>query len=152
MSNVIVHEIAHGWSGNLVSCQDTRHFWLNEGFTVKLERHILREMLGSGREGLDGTAGRRDLEDFILSVGEDSKYTTLVSQLQTEEDPDDYFSIVPYEKGYNFLVYLEQTVDKAGGSFHGKYLMFLFLAWTVNIYIWTLVTNVDMCKYRPFLS
>lgn len=120
LSNVVVHEIAHAWSGNLVSCQDSRHFWLNEGFTVKLERRILREMLGSGREGLDGTAGRRDLEDYIIS-SQDDKYTILVAPLQTDEDPDDYFSIVPYEKGYNFLLYLEQEVEKEGGDFHGKF-------------------------------
>lgn len=122
MTNVIVHEIAHSWSGNLVSCQDTRHFWLNEGFTVKLERQILRAMYGSGREGLDGVAGRRDLQDYISSVGEELKYTTLVSQIQTGEDPDLYFSIVPYEKGYNFLMLLEQAVEKNGGSFLGKWL------------------------------
>lgn len=120
MSNVIVHEIAHAWSGNLVSCQDTRHFWLNEGFTVKLERRIIREMRSKAREGLDGIAGRRDLDDLILSFGDNLKYSTLVSQLQVDEDPDDYFNIIPYEKGYNVLLLLEQKVEKEGGNLHGK--------------------------------
>eukprot|EP00178_Gracilaria_changii_P008070 TRINITY_DN2494_c0_g1_i2.p1 TRINITY_DN2494_c0_g1~~TRINITY_DN2494_c0_g1_i2.p1 ORF type:complete len:360 (+),score=43.52 TRINITY_DN2494_c0_g1_i2:101-1180(+) len=118
MSNVIVHEIAHAWSGNLVSCQDQRHFWLNEGFTVKLERRIIRELHNEAREGLDGVAGRRDLDDLIRSYGEDLKYTRLVTQMQEGEDPDDYFNIVPYEKGYNMLLLLEQQVEKEGGNLH----------------------------------
>jgi leukotriene-A4 hydrolase len=36
--NVAIHEIAHSWTGNLVSCKNWENFWLNEGFTVYLER------------------------------------------------------------------------------------------------------------------
>lgn len=117
-----MHEISHSWSGNLVSCRDCRHFWLNEGFTVKLERKILREMYGPGREGLDAVAGRQALESFVNSVGEDHKYTSLVSKLQDEEDPDDYFSLVAYEKGYNLLLWLEHGLQIEGlGDLHGTY-------------------------------
>lgn len=119
---MVAHEISHSWSGNLVSCQDCRHFWVNEGFTVKLERRILKELYGSGREGLDAVAGRQTLDAFVESVGPDHKYTSLVSKLQDEEDPDDYFSCVPYEKGYNFLSWLEHCVEKeTGADFHGAY-------------------------------
>lgn len=119
--SVVVHEIAHSWTGNLVSCQDCRHFWVNEGFTVKLERRILKELYGSGREGLEATTGRQTLAAFVSKVGADHKYTSLVSMLQDEEDPDDYFSCVAYEKGYNFLLWLEHCVSEAdAGDFHGK--------------------------------
>lgn len=119
--SVVVHEIAHSWTGNLVSCQDCRHFWVNEGFTVKLERRILKELYGAGREGLEAAAGRQTLAAFVYEVGADHKYTSLVSKLQDEEDPDDYFSCVAYEKGYNFLLWLEHCVSKANvEDFHGK--------------------------------
>lgn len=120
--SVVVHEIAHSWTGNLVSCQDSRHFWVNEGFTVKLERRILSELYGSGREGLDAVAGLHTLNSFIQSVGETHKTTSLVSPLQDGEDPDDYFSCVSYEKGYNFLSWLEHLVtEDYEANFHGKH-------------------------------
>lgn len=119
--SVVIHEIAHSWAGNLVSCQDSRHFWVNEGFTVKLERRILRELYGTGQEGLDAIAGRQALNGFVDSVGSNHKCTTLVSQIAEGEDPDDYFSCVSYEKGYNLLLLLEQHVLRDyNADFHGK--------------------------------
>lgn len=120
--NVVVHEIAHSWAGNLVSCQDCCHFWLNEGFTVKLERRILTKLYSSGVEGLDAIAGRQTLDSYIASVGENHKTTSLVTKLKDGDDPDDYFSCVPYEKGYNFLLWLEHIValDDEASDFHGK--------------------------------
>lgn len=112
MVSVVIHEIAHSWAGNLVSCRDCRHFWINEGFTVKLERRILRELFGTGREGVDAFCGRQLVDSYIESVGENHRNCTLVTDIQDGEDPDDYFSCVAYEKGYNFLLVLEQTVRR----------------------------------------
>lgn len=118
----MVHEIAHSWTGNLVSCQSCKDFWLNEGFTVKLERKILREMYGHEREGLDATKGRQVLDTFIKNVGEMHIYTSLVAKLKDGCDPDDYFSCVSYEKGYNFLLWLEHLVSQSDSyNFHGKF-------------------------------
>lgn len=109
--SVVIHEIAHSWTGNLVSCQDTCEFWMNEGFTVKLERRILRELYGSGREGLDAISGRNTLNEYIKRTGSNHKYTSLVTKLEEGDDPDDYYSCVAYEKGYNFLLLLEEYVQ-----------------------------------------
>lgn len=46
LANVIAHEIAHSWTGNLVTNKDWEHFWLNEGFTVFVERKILAALQG----------------------------------------------------------------------------------------------------------
>jgi len=37
---VATHEIAHSWTGNTVTCQNWESFWLNEGFTVFIERKV----------------------------------------------------------------------------------------------------------------
>lgn len=124
--SVVAHEIAHSWSGNLVSCQDCRHFWINEGFTVKLERKILTTLYGSGIEGLHAITGRQTMDRYISSVGNEHKYTSLVTKLQDGEDPDDYFSCIPYEKGYSLLSWLEYRVEQdTGKDFHGMNLVVL---------------------------
>lgn len=137
--SVIAHEIAHSWTGNLVSCQDCRHFWINEGFTVKLERRILAHIYGPGREGLDAKAGRQSLSEFVSYVGQDHKHTSLVSKLQDGEDPDDYFSCIPYEKGYNFLLVVEKIVEEdQKADFHGK-------SWQNAAVPAIVVTNTNIC-------
>lgn len=120
--SVVIHEISHSWAGNLVSCADCRHFWVNEGFTVKLERRILRELYGSGREGLDAIAGRQTLHNYIQYVGEEHATTALVLEMKDGDDPDDYYSCVAYEKGYNFLMLLEHRVKQDyDADFHGMF-------------------------------
>ena len=63
--DVVAHELAHSWTGNLVTNADMEHFWLNEGFTVWAERRLLealhgrrgrRPRLGDRREGARGIA------------------------------------------------------------------------------------------------
>jgi aminopeptidase N len=48
MKKVIAHEIAHSWAGNLVSCRNHEHLWINEGITSFVELKILAKT-----EGLD---------------------------------------------------------------------------------------------------
>ena len=113
MANVIAHEIAHSWTGNLVTNSDFEHFWLNEGFTVFTERKILGRMHGEPARHFAALSSWNDLKYDIVDVqGEDNPLTALVVDL-TGVDPDDAFSIVPYEKGSTFLWYLEDTVGGA---------------------------------------
>lgn len=143
-SSVVIHEIAHSWSGNLVTARDFRHFWLNEGMTVKLERRILREAYGKEREGLDAHMGRTSLQNYIRVRGEDHPHTCLVVDLKDGQDPDDTFSCVPYEKGYNFLCYLEHLIVKEGGeqdAFDSTF-RFLFLSFPA----WQSFSNSRLCR------
>lgn len=119
--NVVAHEIAHSWSGNLVTSRDFRHFWLNEGFTVKLERRIIRDVYGNEKEGLDAHVGLETLNNYIRKMGSDHPYTCLVQELKEGQDPDDTFSCVPYEKGYAFLSYLEHLINQEKGDKDDKY-------------------------------
>jgi len=104
------HEIAHSWSGNLVTSASWPYFWLNEGWTVFLERRILHELHGAGVAGLSTYGGRQALRDYVSSVGVDHAYTALEPVLAPDTDPDDAFSVVPYERGYNFLLHLRSLL------------------------------------------
>ena len=61
-ADVIAHEIAHSWTGNLVTNANMEHFWLNEGFTVFTERKILGRMHGEPSRHFSAILGWRDLQ------------------------------------------------------------------------------------------
>jgi leukotriene-A4 hydrolase len=124
--SVMAHELAHSWSGNLVTNCSWSHFWLNEGWTVYIERRIIEgiataearatgkpnpEQYGESMRQFSAIIGWTDLENSIKSMGENaSKYSKLILNQTINDDPDDSFSTVPYEKGFNFLFYLEQLL------------------------------------------
>ena len=110
--DVIAHELAHSWSGNLVSNASWEHFWLNEGWTVYLERRILAALHGEPHRDFSAIIGWKALEDSINLFGKDHEFTKLVIDLKGQ-DPDDAFSSIPYEKGFHFLYYLEKLVGKS---------------------------------------
>lgn len=109
--DVIAHELAHSWSGNLVTNCSFEHFWLNEGWTVYLERRIQGNLHGEDFRHFSAIIGWNDLDASIISMGESSKrFSTLIQDLKDKTDPDDSFSTVPYEKGFNLLFLIEQTL------------------------------------------
>jgi leukotriene-A4 hydrolase len=103
---LIAHELAHSWSGNLVSNATWRDLWLNEGFTVYIERRIVEAIYGAERAEIQAVLGRQDLmrtlEELAGRPGDQVLHVELAGR-----DPDDVFSDVPYEKGYLFLRRLE---------------------------------------------
>ena len=111
--DVIAHELAHSWSGNLVSNASWEHFWLNEGWTVYLERRIQASIHGGDDKYRDFSAiiGWKALSDSIKQFGEDGEFTKMIPDLKGQ-DPDDAFSSVPYEKGSVFLYHLEKLIGK----------------------------------------
>lgn len=110
LAGVIAHEIAHSWTGNLVTNSNFEHFWLNEGFTVFTERKIKGLMeKGEASRSFSALGGWKGLKYSIETQGESNPLTALVVNLDGV-DPDDAFSVVPYEKGSTFLWYLEDTV------------------------------------------
>lgn len=109
LTSVVAHEISHSWTGNLVTNRTWEHFWLNEGFTVFLERKILGRRRGEKMVDFGYIGGWKTLKDSVKQFPADSPATQLVQVLK-ETDPDDSFSSVPYEKGSCFLYYLEQIL------------------------------------------
>lgn len=111
--DVIAHELAHSWTGNLVTNANAEHFWLNEGFTVYAERRIVEATRGRPAAELADAIGWRGLADAIARFTREQRpeLTKLRTQL-AGVDPDDAFSLVPYEKGYFFLCALEREVGR----------------------------------------
>ncbi|ELW61515.1 Leukotriene A-4 hydrolase [Tupaia chinensis] len=109
LSNVIAHEISHSWTGNLVTNKTWDHFWLNEGHTVYLERHICGRLFGEKFRHFHALGGWGELQNSIKTFGETSPFTKLVVDL-SDTDPDVAYSSVPYEKGFALLFYLEQLL------------------------------------------
>lgn len=115
-ASVVAHELCHSVFGNDVSCATWSDFWLNEGFTVWLERRVVRRVRGAGAAALSAASGLAALKESVRSFGEEHPFTRLVPLLPAGADPDDAFSKVPYEKGYCFIKYLEGLVDGEKGE------------------------------------
>jgi hypothetical protein len=114
MVNVVAHELAHSWTGNLVTNVNAEHFWLNEGFTVFAERRILEALEGHEMSELHAALGRNDLDDSVARF--EKAGTPELTKLRTKLagiDPDEAFSVVPYEKGYLLLRALEAAAGRA---------------------------------------
>ncbi|KAI9593051.1 peptidase family M1-domain-containing protein [Syncephalis fuscata] len=107
--DVVAHEIAHSWMGNLVTTKNWEHFWLNEGWTMFIERKIIGRLHSEADRQFSSILGLKDLKTDIDEYGPDHPFTALCPDLEGA-DPDDAFSTVPYEKGYNLLYYLEQLL------------------------------------------
>ncbi|GAA5813641.1 hypothetical protein MFLAVUS_007125 [Mucor flavus] len=108
--NVIAHEISHSWMGNLVTTNAWKHYWLNEGWTVFIERKILGRLQGEATRQFEALSGLKSLQESVDLFGADSLKTVLNPDLRGGADPDDFFSKVPYEKGFNFLYHIEKVV------------------------------------------
>jgi len=110
LAGVVAHEIAHSWTGNLVTNSTWEHFWLNEGHTVFVERKIIGRMFGTKEEHFHAIGGWTALKETVDVLGPDNAYTHLVIKNDGTVDPDDSFSRIPYEKGFSLLWYLQSLL------------------------------------------
>jgi leukotriene-A4 hydrolase len=110
--SLLAHELAHSWSGNLVTNATWSDFWLNEGFTTYVENRIMEVVYGRPRAEVFRVLGWRDLATEIERLGGmQSKDTVLHVDLKGR-DPDDGATLIPYEKGASLVTLIEQTVGR----------------------------------------
>ncbi|XP_059477782.1 leukotriene A-4 hydrolase-like [Neocloeon triangulifer] len=105
-ADVIAHEISHSWTGNSVGIKNFEHFWLNEGWTMFVQRKIESKLFGEKHRHFSAILGLNELRNTVNDSKHPEIETNLVKNL-VGIDPEDVFNTVPYEKGHTLLFYLE---------------------------------------------
>ena len=111
LTSLVAHELAHSWSGNLVTNATWSDFWLNEGFTTYFENRIMERLYGPDRARMLESLGRTELLAELASLAERPGDQVLHVDL-TGRNPDDAVTPVAYDKGAAFVRMLEQTVGR----------------------------------------
>ena len=111
--SVIAHELAHSWSGNLVTNETWNDFWLNEGFTVYFENRIMEEIIGKSKADDLALIEFFELEEELERISKSAHPEDAHLFLNLEgRDPDDGMTDVAYVKGAFFLKTLENRVGR----------------------------------------
>ena len=111
LTSVVAHELAHSWSGNLVTNATWDDFWLNEGFTVYFENRIMEALYGKERADMLGLIARQDLDEEVEGFKDSPEDTHLKLDL-TGRNPDDGMTSIAYDKGFMFLKTLEGVAGR----------------------------------------
>ncbi len=113
LTSLVAHELAHSWSGNLVTNATWNDFWLNEGFTVYFEQRIMESLYGKAYAEMLAALAAQDLKHEISEmINEGNAKDTHLKLALEGRSPDDGVTSIAYDKGYLFLRYLEEKVGR----------------------------------------
>jgi leukotriene-A4 hydrolase len=111
MLGTVIHEITHSWFGNDVGCQNWNHFWINEGLNVFMERKVIEFLSGEDEAKIDYFTGNASMYSDMEGYGLNNSYSSLFPDIG-DDDPENSFSGVPYEKGAQFMYWIEKILGK----------------------------------------
>ena len=139
--SVIAHELAHSWSGNLVTNATWRDVWLNEGFTDYMQSRIVNAVYGEQRMSMEEVLGLASLRTDLAKLQPHDQ--ALAIDLR-DRDPELGFSAVPYEKGRLFLDYLDAKFgrERFDGFLRGYFDHFAFKSITTEEFTQYLSENL----------
>ena len=107
---LIAHELAHSWSGNLVTFATANDAWLNEGFTSYVENRIVEELYGKERADMENVIARNELRDEYTD--ENTALQRMAVRPEDLDDPDNNLTGTVYTKGAWMLQWLEQQYGR----------------------------------------
>ena len=110
--SLIAHELAHSWSGNLVTNATWDDFWLNEGFTTYIENRIMEELRGKPYAEMLSELGRQGMQQAVVDAGGPASADSRLHLELAGRDPDEGMTDIAYEKGAAFLQTVESVVGR----------------------------------------
>lgn len=109
LTSVVAHELAHSWSGNLVTNATWRDGWLNEGVTSYIEARLMEVIYDKDRVDEERVLG---YEELLLNFDVVAVDRQGLAPRFDVGDPDDFQGTIHYHKGQLFLQYLEDAFGR----------------------------------------
>ncbi|MCL1145998.1 M1 family metallopeptidase [Shewanella marinintestina] len=107
--STVAHELAHSWTGNLVSNATWRDLWLNEGFTTYFTNRIVEAVYGKELAELEVVLENGRLQEAISATP--IAQQTLPANMQ-DQDPNEAFNRFTYDKASMFVHDLEKRLGR----------------------------------------
>lgn len=134
--SLVAHELAHSWSGNLVTNATWRDFWLNESFTSYCTNRIMEAVFGVERADMERVQEAEELKRDLPQV---PTAQLALAPAKPAADAEDYSSIIAYNKGSLLLYNLERA--------YGRVVFDAFLKAWFNEHAFTSLTTEDFLAF-----
>ena len=108
--SLVAHELAHSWSGNLVTNSSWKDIWLNEGFTSYVENRITEDLYGAEMARMENVISQNGVREDMKDVPAADQVLAMAPLVN--RDPDEALTQVAYIKGQWFLMFLEQRYGR----------------------------------------